>query len=159
MWNTNSPPACDTGSGGEYSLSPFLELMSRTETPNKRPCRPATNDTSTPEPCVAQVLVVFDDLDSDFGAVKLKMKGGHGGHNGMRSIIGHLNGTHNFPRLKIGIGRPADPRVSIPDHVLGHFAGDDAAALPAVLAEAAAAVEAVAALGLEVALSGKRLEV
>lgn len=105
-----------------------------------------------------QVLVVFDDLDSDFGAVKLKMKGGHGGHNGMRSIIAHLAGSHAFPRLKIGIGRPSSPAASIPDHVLGRFVGAEAEEVPAVIAEAAAAVEAVAALGLEAALSGKRLE-
>eukprot|EP00892_Ulva_mutabilis_P004890 jgi/Ulvmu1/2773/UM140_0002.1 len=106
----------------------------------------------------SQVLVVFDDLDSDFGAVKLKQKGGHGGHNGMRSIIQWFGGDHGFPRLKIGIGRPANPSASIPDHVLGRFAGEEAAAVPGVVAEATAAVEAVCALGLEVALSGKRLD-
>lgn len=113
---------------------------------------------SRPGAACMQVLVVFDDLDSDFGAVKLKMKGGHGGHNGMRSIIAHLAGSHAFPRLKIGIGRPSSPAASISDHVLGRFVGAEAEEVPAVIAEAAAAVEAVAALGLEAALSGKRLE-
>lgn len=105
----------------------------------------------------AQVLVIFDDLDSDFGAVKLKLKGGHGGHNGMRSIIQWFGGDHGFPRIKVGIGRPADPAASIPDHVLGRFSGEEAKAVPGVIAEAAAAAEAVCSLGLEVALSGKRL--
>ena len=54
-----------------------------------------------------QVLVVYDDLDLPIGKVRLRGKGGHGGHNGMRSIVQHLKGSQDFPRLKIGIGRPA----------------------------------------------------
>lgn len=54
-----------------------------------------------------QVLVVHDDLDLPTGKVRLRAKGGHGGHNGMRSIVQHLQGSQDFPRLKIGIGRPA----------------------------------------------------
>ncbi len=54
-----------------------------------------------------RVLVVHDDLDLPTGKVRLRAKGGHGGHNGMRSITQHLKGSQDFPRLKIGIGRPA----------------------------------------------------
>ena len=54
-----------------------------------------------------QVLVVHDDLDLPTGKVRLRGKGGHGGHNGMRSIVQHLKGCQDFPRLKIGIGRPS----------------------------------------------------
>ena len=54
-----------------------------------------------------QVLVVYDDLDLPTGKVRLRAKGGHGGHNGMRSIIQNLKGSQEFPRLKVGIGRPA----------------------------------------------------
>ena len=48
-----------------------------------------------------RVLVVYDDLDSASGTVRLRLKGGHGGHNGMRSIIQHV-GTQEFPRVKVG---------------------------------------------------------
>lgn len=57
-----------------------------------------------------QVLVIADDLDQPTAAVRLRLRGGHGGHNGLRSIIQHLGGTHDFPRLKIGalwVGRQA----------------------------------------------------
>lgn len=54
-----------------------------------------------------QVLVVCDDLDLPTGKTRLRAKGGHGGHNGLRSIMQHLKGSQEFPRLKIGIGRPA----------------------------------------------------
>ncbi|KAF5730376.1 hypothetical protein HS088_TW20G00749 [Tripterygium wilfordii] len=53
-----------------------------------------------------QVLVIFDDLDLPFAKLRLLPKGGHGGQNGMRSIIDHFNGSRDFPRLRIGIGRP-----------------------------------------------------
>ncbi|XP_010459461.1 PREDICTED: peptidyl-tRNA hydrolase, chloroplastic [Camelina sativa] len=53
-----------------------------------------------------QVLVIYDDLDLPFGKLRLLPKGGHGGHNGMRSIIDRLKGSRDFPRLRIGIGRP-----------------------------------------------------
>lgn len=54
-----------------------------------------------------QLLVIYDDLDLPTGKVRLRAKGGHGGHNGMRSILQHMKGSQDFPRLKIGIGRPA----------------------------------------------------
>ncbi|KAK2976499.1 hypothetical protein RJ640_001044, partial [Escallonia rubra] len=49
---------------------------------------------------------IFDDLDLPFAKLRLLPKGGHGGHNGMKSVINHLKGSRDFPRLRIGIGRP-----------------------------------------------------
>lgn len=54
---------------------------------------------------VSRILVISDDLDQPTAGIKLKPKGGHGGHNGLRSIIDCV-GRSDFPRLKIGIGRP-----------------------------------------------------
>ncbi|MQM13292.1 hypothetical protein Taro_046218, partial [Colocasia esculenta] len=53
-----------------------------------------------------QVLLIYDDLDLPFASLRLLPKGGHGGHNGMRSVINHFKGVKDFPRLRIGIGRP-----------------------------------------------------
>ncbi|XP_010265214.1 PREDICTED: peptidyl-tRNA hydrolase, chloroplastic-like isoform X2 [Nelumbo nucifera] len=55
---------------------------------------------------LSQVLVIFDDMDLPFAKLRLLPKGGHGGHNGMRSVIDHFKGSRDFPRLRIGIGRP-----------------------------------------------------
>lgn len=52
-----------------------------------------------------EILVVHDELDLLPGVVRLKQGGGHGGHNGLKDIISHLN-TNNFLRLRLGIGRP-----------------------------------------------------
>lgn len=52
------------------------------------------------------VLLMYDDMDLPFATLRLLPKGGHGGHNGMRSVIDHFKGSREFPRLRIGIGRP-----------------------------------------------------
>lgn len=65
-------------------------------------------------------LVAYDDLDLPTGKIRLRLKGGHGGHNGIRSLIDHL-GTREFKRLRIGIGRPID-RTPVVNYVLQPFA-------------------------------------
>jgi len=64
----------------------------------------------------AQILVVHDELDLPPGSAKLKLGGGHGGHNGLKDIIAHL-GTRDFWRLRIGIGHPGD-RAEVVNFVL-----------------------------------------
>lgn len=64
----------------------------------------------------AQILVVHDELDLPPGSAKLKLGGGHGGHNGLKDIIAHL-GTRDFWRLRIGIGHPGD-RAEVANFVL-----------------------------------------
>lgn len=62
------------------------------------------------------ILIAHDELDFSAGIVRLKMDGGHGGHNGLRDIIAHLS-TRNFHRLRIGIGHPGH-RDQVTDYVL-----------------------------------------
>jgi PTH1 family peptidyl-tRNA hydrolase len=72
------------------------------------------------------VLVIYDDMDLPLGKTRLRLSGSAGGHNGMKSIISHLS-TDNFPRLRIGIGRPKNAVTSDDgdtiSHVLGRFSG------------------------------------
>ena len=53
-----------------------------------------------------EILIIHDELDLENGSIRLKDSGGHGGHNGLRNIIDHLNGDSSFKRLRIGIGHP-----------------------------------------------------
>jgi len=73
------------------------------------------------------LLIIHDDLDIPFGQIKLKEGGGHGGHNGLRSLHQEL-GTGAYTRLRVGIGRPA--RGDMADYVLSNFGKDEMAALP-----------------------------
>jgi PTH1 family peptidyl-tRNA hydrolase len=67
---------------------------------------------------LAHVLVVYDEIDLPFGTLRLRSKGGSGGHNGMKSVIQHLG--QDFPRLRLGVGRPAG-RMPPAAHVLRDF--------------------------------------
>ena len=53
-----------------------------------------------------EILIIHDELDLNNGCIRLKDSGGHGGHNGLRNIIDHLNGDSSFKRMRIGIGHP-----------------------------------------------------
>ena len=65
-----------------------------------------------------QVIIIHDDLDLPLGSLKLKIGGGHGGHNGLRSIISHSG--KSFIRLRVGIGHPGN-KVNVTNWVLGKF--------------------------------------
>jgi len=95
----------------------------------------------------ADVLVISDDMDLAFGRLRMRPSGGHGGHNGLRSIIGTMGDA--FPRLRIGVGRPE--RDSI-DHVLSPFSSDERVSLPVVIAQSADGVERWLHDGLEAAM-------
>lgn len=86
-----------------------------------------------------RLLVVYDDLDLPPGTIRLRPSGGSGGHRGVRSIIRQL-GSQDFPRLRIGIGRPPG-RMDPADYVLQDVSGDEAILLDRVLDRAVDAIE------------------
>ncbi|SDJ17129.1 aminoacyl-tRNA hydrolase [Natribacillus halophilus] len=71
----------------------------------------------------ADILVIYDDLDLAVGVTKFRKTGGHGGHNGLRSLIDHLD-TKAFNRARIGIGRPREGQ-SVTSHVLARFSKEE----------------------------------
>jgi peptidyl-tRNA hydrolase, PTH1 family len=94
----------------------------------------------------ADILVIHDELDIDFGQIRLKI-GGEGGHNGLRSVAAAL-GTKDFQRVRIGIGRPPgrkDPAA----FVLENFTAAERPEVPAICEQAADATELLIELGLE----------
>ncbi len=82
------------------------------------------------------VLVVVDEMDLPFGRLRMRPFGGHGGHNGLRSIVATIG--DGFPRLRVGVGRPELDSV---EHVLSPFDSTERRALPTIVAAAADAVE------------------
>ena len=97
------------------------------------------------------MLVIHDDLDLSFGRLKIKEKGGHGGHNGLKSLMSAFGGG-DFARLRIGIGRPVDER-SATDHVLSRYTMEETEVLNQILERAQKAVEAILTDGLTVGMS------
>lgn len=86
----------------------------------------------------ADLVLVYDDIDLPLGRVRVRMKGSHGGHNGVRSVLETL-GTDEVRRVKVGVGRP-ERKDEVVDHVLAPFAPEE---LPAVEAAVEAAAERV----------------
>lgn len=76
-------------------------------------------------------IIVYDDLDTPFGRIRLRYQGSAGGHNGIKSVIAHL-GTQTFNRIRIGIDRPPE-HLTVIDYVLGDFSKEERQALPDVL--------------------------
>jgi PTH1 family peptidyl-tRNA hydrolase len=106
----------------------------------------------------SQMLVLVDDMDLPLGRLRLRLSGGAGGHNGLRSTIAHLGGQE-FPRLRIGIGAPAlnpvERKQRTVGHVLGRFALAEQPVLDEVLDEVLAGISLIQRLGFERA--GNRL--
>lgn len=97
-----------------------------------------------------QLLVVHDEVDLDFGRIKIKRGGSEGGHKGLKSITQHLGGDRNYLRLRAGVGRPTG-RMDTAAYVLQKFSEDEQAELPALISSCADAVELLLAEGLTAA--------
>lgn len=92
------------------------------------------------------LLVIHDDIDLVFGKIKIKQKGGDGGHNGLKSLI-EAFGSGVFARVRIGIGRP-DTKVEVKGYVLNRFDAQQEAVLDEVITMAQDAVETILLKGL-----------
>ncbi len=97
------------------------------------------------------LLVIHDDLDMQLGRIKLVRSGGAGGHNGIRSIITCI-GSKEFPRLKIGIGRP-DNGMPVDRYVLSRFGPDEKALIEKIVSTSADAAEQVVEHSLQHAMN------
>lgn len=97
----------------------------------------------------SQLIVVHDELDIPFDTVRLKIGGGHGGHNGIRDVAAAI-GTGDFIRVRIGIGRPPG-RQPAADFVLHDFNAAEREVLPNLLADAADAIEQITREGITAA--------
>ena len=86
----------------------------------------------------SEVIVICDDIALDPGAIRIRLKGSAGGHNGLKDIISHL-GTENFPRIRVGVGAKPD-NWDLKDHVLGHYSKEEAALVEEAIIHAGDAV-------------------
>ncbi len=99
----------------------------------------------------SNLLVIHDDIDLDFGRLKIKTGGGHGGHNGIRSIMGAFGGG-DFTRIRVGVGRP-DSAAAVTGHVLGKFSKAESRPLEELIERAVDAVETILVDGTAVAMN------
>lgn len=86
------------------------------------------------------IIVIYDDISLDVGKLRIRRKGTDGGHNGIKSIIYHLN-SDQFPRIKVGCGKKPHPDYDLADWVLSEFKKDEQKALEPALQNACKAIE------------------
>lgn len=96
-------------------------------------------------------IVICDDLELPSGKIRVRGKGGHGGHNGLRSII-EQTGSQEFVRVRVGIGRPTDASL-VSNYVLNPFSKDEIPLVEDAIEKASRAVEAIVTEGVEVAMN------
>ena len=92
---------------------------------------------------VERVLVICDDIDLPFARIRVRAGGSSGGHNGLKSIIDALGNRQDFPRIRIGVGRPPHVREVVIDHVLEDFSKEQEEQLPALIGDVADAADLV----------------
>ena len=97
------------------------------------------------------MLVIHDDIDLAFGRLKIKEKGGHGGHKGVKSLMEAFGGG-DFPRLRIGVGRSAE-QSSVTDHVLGRYSVEELKSLDLIVTRARDAVVTILSKGIAEAMN------
>ena len=98
------------------------------------------------------ILIVIDEMDLPLGVVRLRPYGSAGGHNGMKSVIDAL-GTQDFPRLRVGVGRPEHGGIDPIKHVLARFRPDEQKQLDAALNRAADCLELLIREGIDQAMN------
>ncbi len=96
------------------------------------------------------IIVIHDDLDLPFGTVKFKIGGGHGGHNGLRSIDSHIG--KDYIRVRIGIGKPNDKK-DVSNYVLSNFSKEELNKLEDIISHTILAIEALKSEDIDVVKS------
>jgi PTH1 family peptidyl-tRNA hydrolase len=100
---------------------------------------------------VQEMVVIHDDIDLEYGRLKIKEKGGHGGHNGLRSVINAFSGG-DFTRLRVGIGR-SGTGAQVADYVLDQFSRGEAAELPNIIQRSRDAVVTILCKGTKIGMN------
>lgn len=98
----------------------------------------------------SHLIVIYDDIDLEAGKLRIRQKGGPGTHNGMRSIVSHLK-TEDFPRIRIGIGKPGD-KTELTDYVLGRFTPEERKLINEAIERASLAVATMICASIEIAM-------
>lgn len=92
---------------------------------------------------IERLVVVCDDIDLPFGRIRIRREGSSGGHNGLKSIMESLGNRQDFPRIRIGVGRPPHVREAVVGHVLEDFSASEEEALAPAISDVADALELV----------------
>ena len=100
---------------------------------------------------ISNIIVIHDDIDLDFGRVLIAKNRGHGGHNGIKSIINAF-GSKDFIRIKIGVGRPMEQK-NVSNYVLGNFSKEENKRLETIIEKSIYACTLIVENGVQIAMN------
>ncbi len=92
------------------------------------------------------IVIIHDDIDLEFGTVKFKVGGGHGGHNGLRSIDSHIG--RDYIRIRVGIGKPVD-KNQVASFVLNNFSKEESKYLDSIISHVISSIDAIKHMTIE----------
>lgn len=98
------------------------------------------------------IIVISDDVSLDVGVLRIRRKGSHGGHNGLKSII-NLVGSEDIPRIKVGVGKKPHPDYDLADFVLGRFSKEDTPKMQEAIKKCSDAIECIITDGVDKAMN------
>lgn len=98
------------------------------------------------------IIVVSDDVSLDVGVLRIRRKGSHGGHNGLKSIM-NLVGSEDIPRIKVGVGKKPHPDYDLADFVLGRFSKEDIPKIQDAIKKCSDAIECIISDGVDKAMN------
>lgn len=101
---------------------------------------------------IDQIIIISDDISLDVGKIRIRRKGSHGGHNGLKDIF-QLLGTDDIMRIKIGVGAKPHPDYDLADWVLGKFPKEDEESLNTALENSVKAIEEIIKRGIDSAMN------
>jgi PTH1 family peptidyl-tRNA hydrolase len=101
---------------------------------------------------LSNLIIIYDDCDLSLGDIRIREKGSAGTHNGMRSIISYLQ-QEDFPRVRIGIGKPENPDYELADYVTGKFLPEEKPIIDTSIKNAAEAVKMIVEEGISMAMN------
>ncbi|MFN2190010.1 MAG: aminoacyl-tRNA hydrolase [Candidatus Promineifilaceae bacterium] len=97
-----------------------------------------------------ETVIIYDEIDLPFGTLRIREKGGSGGHNGMKSVIQEIG--QDFPRIRLGVGRPPG-RMDPADYVLSDFRPEELPVVEEMISNAMTAIEIILTDGVELAMT------
>ncbi|MGE5473688.1 MAG: aminoacyl-tRNA hydrolase [Ignavibacteriales bacterium] len=101
---------------------------------------------------LSNLLIIYDDVDLETGSIRIRVKGSAGTHNGMRSIVDYID-SEDFPRIRIGIGKPPNPDYELADFVLSKFTQNEEEIIRKAVNDAADAAIAIIEKGISYAMN------
>ena len=101
---------------------------------------------------LSNLLIIYDDIDLEVGTIRIRARGSAGTHNGMRSIVGYID-DEDFPRIRVGIGKPPNPDYELADYVLSRFSQTEEEKIKTAIDNAAEAATVIIQKGISFAMN------